>query len=400
MEKQFYAWKDYLKKIFHDIKTYQYSYRPTFPLTLVYVNRLRKKGAYSCFSLVDTVKFFNADTATFCLAEIYYYIGEYDKSIELLNTLKLKYPYKEDIYYLQHKCYMSLEKHYEAINILESLLKKSSRNKTWIYWANSIKSKDDYDFFKKNFLYYNKFENINNISLINYYAEAALNAGEYSEAISIWKKFKLNATKLIKVSHKKSQDISIDATKSLIDLKLILDAHKINFFIISGTLLGCIREKKILSHDKDIDIGVFESNLDVAKLISIIKKSGFFELMPIRNDKYIKIKHLNGVFIDIFIHYEDSQYYYHRTAKIEWKNQKFSLKKIRFLDHDFWIPEDYKLYLSENYGDDWMIPKVNFDSNFDTPNAKVVDCGAVEVFYEKVRTYQHFKAKYINNKLP
>jgi len=38
----------------------------------------------------------------------------------------------------------------------------------------------------------------------------------------------------------------------------ILNTHKINYWICHGTLLGIIRDKKILPWDNDIDIGLIK----------------------------------------------------------------------------------------------------------------------------------------------
>lgn len=389
-----------MKKFFFDLQTYQLGYSLVCVVILFYVKKIRISGAYSCLKYIKFIGWFSTDTANMCLAEIYYYIAQYDDSITLLKTLKNKYPHKEDLYYLEYKCYMCLGKKQDAIQILEDLLTRSKRKKTWLYWSNSVSNKQDFENFERAFIHFNEFKKINDINLINYYAEAALNAGQYSEAIDIWKKSKFNKIKVVKMNKKFTADISRDAENALVDLKRLLEHHKINFFIISGTLLGCIRENKILSHDKDIDIGVFENKLDIDHLIFCLKQSGFFEFMPVKHEKYIKIKHLNGIFVDIFIHYQDHQYYYHRTAKIEWRNKKFTLKKIKFLNHDFFIPSNYQLYLTENYGQDWMIPKINFDSNFDTPNAKILNTYALAVFCEKIKMYQHLKLKYLNKTLP
>ena len=39
----------------------------------------------------------------------------------------------------------------------------------------------------------------------------------------------------------------------------ILNEYKINYWICHGTLLGIIRDKKLIPWDQDIDIGVLEN---------------------------------------------------------------------------------------------------------------------------------------------
>lgn len=47
--------------------------------------------------------------------------------------------------------------------------------------------------------------------------------------------------------------------KELID---ILDSNNINYFMISGSLLGLLRNNKIIPYDNDIDIGIMITDYD------------------------------------------------------------------------------------------------------------------------------------------
>ncbi len=51
-------------------------------------------------------------------------------------------------------------------------------------------------------------------------------------------------------------------TKQLKWLVDLLDKHRINYWLDSGTLLGVIREGKVLDHDKDIDLGAWADQVD------------------------------------------------------------------------------------------------------------------------------------------
>lgn len=78
------------------------------------------------------------------------------------------------------------------------------------------------------------------------------------------------------------------------DIKEIFDKANITFWLDWGTLLGAVRDKKIIPWDKDMDLGVFDS--DYNKIISIIpelKKKGFivnelFVPVPSRRSSYRK----------------------------------------------------------------------------------------------------------------
>jgi len=46
----------------------------------------------------------------------------------------------------------------------------------------------------------------------------------------------------------------------LTDIHKILNDNNIEFFLVYGTLLGQHRENEFISHDTDIDLGIFSSN--------------------------------------------------------------------------------------------------------------------------------------------
>ncbi|MCV4809740.1 hypothetical protein OFB93_32225, partial [Escherichia coli] len=68
----------------------------------------------------------------------------------------------------------------------------------------------------------------------------------------------------------------------------------------------------------------------------------------------------------------DHDSYWHAGSKLRWNNTPFNLISYGFLGNVFLIPENYDLYLTENYGN-WMQEKMKFDSAFDTPNHEIVN---------------------------
>ena len=79
--------------------------------------------------------------------------------------------------------------------------------------------------------------------------------------------------------------------KTLLQAVQILNKHKINYWICHGTLLGLVRDKKIISNTSDIDIGIWKNDYDKKKIIKIFsnlgykKKNKFF-----RNDGLLTLK--------------------------------------------------------------------------------------------------------------
>lgn len=140
-------------------------------------------------------------------------------------------------------------------------------------------------------------------------------------------------------------------------------------FLVSGTLLGCIRENRLLTNDKDIDVGVWDNVLEF-KIVEIITSSGQFVMRKSRSKQIIRLRHANGISIDIFYHFREKDDYWHGGVKMIWHNSPFELVKRDFLGDKFLVPKDHDKYLTENYGD-WRTPKTAFDAVFDTPNGEV-----------------------------
>lgn len=358
----------------------------TNPIDFILVIKYYKSMASRNRGCVNNVlqKLSKRSPERFVFAHYNYFYGNYESSIELLKKNLDFYPSHVESFYLLSQCYKQINKYDLALSCLYNALQISQRKKTWLYLSQTISTISQFESFEKCFNKL-KISNVNDLTLINYYSEAAQRVGLYQNAIDKWK----YAISLVKKNNwqirpKKAFFSSKLASKALLDFKEIFDRNEIEFFLVSGTLLGCVRDGKILPHDKDLDVGIWETApLDLVK--TIIRTSGCFEIMPKKIDDQIKIKHLNGSFIDIFVHYTENDKIWHATSKLRWSNSFFSLKRHNFLDEDFLIPKDSDGYLIENYGLDWMIPKVSFDSTFDTPNA-------IAVNHKEIITYLYKKA--------
>jgi len=169
------------------------------------------------------------------------------------------------------------------------------------------------------------------------------------------------------------------AGQALKDLDLALREHGVELFLISGTLLGCVREGTILGHDKDIDVGVSDQ-FTRSELQEFIKHCPVFKEREIESANAVYLEHVNKVFVDVFIHYnKDANTVAHGGLKTEWTNTPFEVKQVDFLGHRYGAPADSNLYLEENYGD-WRTPKPEFETFTDTPNMLVLDQANFELY--------------------
>lgn len=188
-------------------------------------------------------------------------------------------------------------------------------------------------------------------------------------------------------------DFPIENAKvTLADFGRLFPNDQMRWFVISGTFLGLIRENGFLAHDYDIDLGVFEDEIDIPKTIAAIRASDTFVLKKYDHHKstllapktpatnpdvpyILKLVHVSGIHIDLFIHYHDTTTTpgndWHGSSLHRWNNAAFDLVPYPFYDQTVLGPANADQYLSENYGD-WRTPVTDFNCTTDTPNLALV----------------------------
>jgi len=175
------------------------------------------------------------------------------------------------------------------------------------------------------------------------------------------------------------------ALQMLHDITDILDKYNINYWLDFGTLLGVIRENRILPWDDDIDISIFEADKEIMinKVLPAIQKAkyraytkrleedaepfkkGNVRAFKIRNNRLFFFR--GYVTLDIFImyNYEESIYWYElgrphilpRKLVAEFEMIEFNGKKYR-------VPKEYDAYLTYHYGD-WRIPNKEYNASLE-----------------------------------
>lgn len=169
----------------------------------------------------------------------------------------------------------------------------------------------------------------------------------------------------------------------------VLESTHINYFFTYGTLLGFVRNKNLIAHDNDIDIGIIKSDtFDWNYLQSVLEENGFIKLRQFILDNEIteQTYTIDNLSIDFFLYqYEenDSEHMYtysysrypdiiypdpaaHSVEKLK-SSAINKIKKIIINDKAYRIPDNSELYLSEIYGEDWMVPNPDWLSK-DGPN--------------------------------
>ncbi|MCI2227775.1 LicD family protein [Polaribacter sp. MSW13] len=173
-----------------------------------------------------------------------------------------------------------------------------------------------------------------------------------------------------------------EALQLLKDVASVLHSCKLDYWLEGGTLLGIIRENRLLPWDNDVDISMMvPKKKQLNNLIVTLKKSGFrIRVRTIQkntkpliknNVRIIKVrnKHFFGllkgnVCLEIFIKYNiEGNAYWQVGEKVKNVPFKFydTLKTVKFNDYNFLIPEKAIEYLTYRYGD-WQTPKKEWDT--------------------------------------
>lgn len=200
----------------------------------------------------------------------------------------------------------------------------------------------------------------------------------------------------------------------------ILAKNKIRYWICHGTLLGIIRDKKLISWDHDIDIGVIENTINRKLLQFILEKGGFKRIKKtfLHNDGMMKFIKKGGREVDINFYRINKK---SKTVFVKWHiprnffmkiidalsfaksykgkshklinifafsekfflfikkifvingffysragyshNQKYALELIKYNFHGLklLVPKDYNNYLKDLYGNKWRIPMKKYN---------------------------------------
>jgi lipopolysaccharide cholinephosphotransferase len=179
-----------------------------------------------------------------------------------------------------------------------------------------------------------------------------------------------------------------NATINLIEAKEILDNHNIGFGLIYGTLLGAIREKGFILHDRDTDLFVLDE-----------EKEALLDVLPDFLSAGFNIGRYDGELLSLVRSEEYIDFYFFRKSGLIFRKCTVGLKakakylentmSYSFLGENFQVPIESEKLLVDLYGKNWMVP--------------VKDVAAIEynkyiIFRNYVRT--HFPSIYkVLNKL-
>ncbi len=199
---------------------------------------------------------------------------------------------------------------------------------------------------------------------------------------------------------KKNRDNAIQLLQIVVE---ILDKYKIKYYLDFGTLIGAVRENRLIPWDDDLDISLLNED-DYYKIPDIIKEikskysyrtylftfesarkkrkvrkkeifcknisftdSQNYQILKIRTNKFWIFGRGNTC-IDIFFKYQynNASYWfaYGKENSVPLEYMSNELINIDFYGIKCTIPKNYDKYLTYKYGD-WKIPNENWSHDND-----------------------------------
>ena len=176
---------------------------------------------------------------------------------------------------------------------------------------------------------------------------------------------------------------SLYGNAAVASIEEALGSEGLIYFATCGTLLGLIRENRLLKRDYDLDYGVLiEKETDWQRIESCLLAKGFKMIRYFSLDGKITeqtYRNTHGVEIDIFGHFIIEQelcfYSYDKLPEVQYptedawsayilKNGSYrGVKQIETSIGVISVPQNAEEYLTYNYNDDWRIPNPDFKAN-------------------------------------
>jgi tetratricopeptide (TPR) repeat protein len=192
-----------------------------------------------------------------------------------------------------------------------------------------------------------------------------------------------------------------DATSVLGHLHDHLERADLPYFLCVGTLLGIVRERGVMAHDKDVDLGVF-APVDATRIMRELCEKGPFLPSPFARQSVDDVRWRLALFhpehkisVDIFFYQQDGDHYLcgvnAKPQPILSRPRAFGLARIDWQGKSWPVPAPVDAYLEDFYGPTWKTPDPDFDtivsSHCQVPaSLEVRQCAGYQRVYASIST--------------
>jgi hypothetical protein len=190
------------------------------------------------------------------------------------------------------------------------------------------------------------------------------------------------------INSKRNKAFKTEGKEALFALKSVFQELDSMYWLEFGTMLGAVREKDFISHDLDIDVGMFFDDYQEEQE-KVFKKYGFKKtcMYLVDNGNFAREEtyYYKNVGVDIFyFHRRENEIFCHTFAPIEGKSEDKTIEElgglhirelrypygdfadIDFLGGRFSIPANIDTHLRESYGERWMVKDPNYSNTMAT----------------------------------
>lgn len=164
------------------------------------------------------------------------------------------------------------------------------------------------------------------------------------------------------------------ALQALVDAVAALERAGVTAWLTDGTLLGAVRERGFIAHDRDMDLGAMITQHTPAAIREL--KAAGFRVRKTYGTRAAGLQHKlerAEIRLDIFWHYDDPtggvwHAAWKRGRMLTYRYDRLALAPLAFVGRVFWAPYPPRLHLVAKYGMDWRTPKHDWDWAEDPAN--------------------------------
>jgi len=199
---------------------------------------------------------------------------------------------------------------------------------------------------------------------------------------------------------KKIRNLNRQGSNTILKLQNILERSGLFFFFDMGTLLGIVREGRILKHDLDIDVAVYASSEDEKEFLrnllmenscrrrlsfsidglGIVEESFIYKNIKFDINYYYRENNDDVCYLMYSSPKNDSPSEYMNVVRLGCKPILTTCKK-KFGNSSIFIPVDAESYLAERYGSNWRVPDKQY-IYWKGPSTTQTDYLALRTVYE------------------